>query len=91
LLLAGSWGELDSSPQSPHSLPALSAGQPIWWEKTLLLFPSLISNPLAIPEMVFPLLQQVSMAEIQRAQRAEKEQDKIRTTMKARMDFLDFE
>jgi hypothetical protein len=31
------------------------------------------------------------MAEIQRAQRAEKEQDKIRTTMKARMDFLDFE
>jgi len=38
-----------------------------------------------------PPLQQVSMAEIQRAQRAEKEQDKIRTTMKARMDFLDFE
>lgn len=36
-------------------------------------------------------MQQVSLQEIQRAKKAEKEQDKIRTTMKARMDFLDFE
>lgn len=37
------------------------------------------------------LVQQVSLSEIERAQKDEKEQDKIRTTMKARMDFLDFE
>lgn len=34
---------------------------------------------------------QVSEAEIRQAQRAEKEQEKIKKTMKARMDFLDFE
>ena len=37
------------------------------------------------------LLQRVSEADIRQAQRAEKEQEKIRKTMKARMDFLEFE
>ncbi len=36
-------------------------------------------------------LQRVSEADIRQAQRDEKEQEKIRKTMKARMDFLDFE
>jgi hypothetical protein len=34
---------------------------------------------------------QVSEAEIRRAQKAEREQEKIKKTMKARMDFLDFD
>lgn len=39
----------------------------------------------------FPALQRVSESDIRQAQRAEKEQEKIRKTMKARMDFLDFD
>ena len=35
-------------------------------------------------------LTQVSESEIRIAQRAEREQEKIKKTMKARMDFLDF-
>lgn len=35
-------------------------------------------------------LAQVSESEIRIAQRAEREQEKIKKTMKARMDFLDF-
>ncbi|KAK9828780.1 hypothetical protein WJX72_002042 [[Myrmecia] bisecta] len=35
-------------------------------------------------------LTRVSEAEIKQAQRAEKEQEKIKQSMKARMDFLDF-
>ncbi len=34
---------------------------------------------------------QVSIQDIRQAQRAEKEQEKIKKSMKARMDFLDFE
>ena len=34
---------------------------------------------------------QVSLQDIRQAQRAEKEQEKIKKSMKARMDFLDFE
>ena len=37
------------------------------------------------------MLQRVSEAEIKQAQRAEKEAEKIKKTMKARMDFLDFD
>lgn len=38
----------------------------------------------------FPIAQ-VSMQDIRQAQRAEKEQEKIKKSMKARMDFLDFD
>ena len=34
---------------------------------------------------------QVSVRDIRQAQRAEKEQEKIKKSMKARMDFLDFD
>lgn len=34
---------------------------------------------------------QVTVAEIRQAQRDEKEAEKIKKTMKARMDFLDFD
>ncbi len=34
---------------------------------------------------------QVSLAEIRQIQRDEKEQEKIKKTMKARMDFLEFD
>ena len=34
---------------------------------------------------------QVSVQDIRQAQRAEKEQEKIKKSMKARMDFLDFD
>ena len=34
---------------------------------------------------------QVTEAEIRQAQRAEREQEKIKKTMKARMDFLEFD
>ncbi|KAK9915365.1 hypothetical protein WJX75_008111 [Coccomyxa subellipsoidea] len=37
------------------------------------------------------ILQKVSLAEIRQIQRDEKEQEKIKKTMKARMDFLDFD
>ncbi|CAL5221532.1 g3740 [Coccomyxa viridis] len=37
------------------------------------------------------VLQKVSIQDIRQAQRAEKEQEKIKKSMKARMDFLDFE
>ncbi|KAK9840942.1 hypothetical protein WJX81_001574 [Elliptochloris bilobata] len=37
-----------------------------------------------------PALQRVPESEIRIAQRAEREQEKIKKTMKARMDFLDF-
>ena len=36
-------------------------------------------------------MQRVNEREIKLAQKAEKEQEKIRKTMKARMDFLDFD
>ena len=36
-------------------------------------------------------MQRVSETEIKQAQRAEREAEKIKKTMKARMDFLDFE
>lgn len=36
-------------------------------------------------------MERVTEAEIKQAQRAEKEAEKIKRTMKARMDFLDFE
>ncbi|EIE22514.1 hypothetical protein COCSUDRAFT_83471 [Coccomyxa subellipsoidea C-169] len=37
------------------------------------------------------ILQKVSLAEIRQIQRDEKEQEKIKKTMKARMDFLEFD
>ncbi|CAK0780734.1 hypothetical protein CVIRNUC_005156 [Coccomyxa viridis] len=37
------------------------------------------------------VLQKVSVRDIRQAQRAEKEQEKIKKSMKARMDFLDFD
>jgi U6 snRNA-associated Sm-like protein LSm1 len=36
------------------------------------------------------ILERVSEAEIKRAQKAEREQEKLKKSMKSRMDFLDF-